>query len=221
MKLAEKLQAPIVNTLLGKGACPEDHPLHLGMLGMHGTAYANKAVIELRPDHGDRRALGRPHHRQAVASSAWTRPRSTSTSTPPSSTRSSGPTSSMAGDARLAIEDLLPLVDKLRHRRLAGARSPAGASSSRSSTPSRAACARSTCSIGWTSSAGATASSPPTSASTRCGRRSSAARPRTATGCRSGGAGTMGFGFPAAIGAQFAQPGQEGLVRSSATAASR
>jgi acetolactate synthase-1/2/3 large subunit len=43
-KLAEKLQAPVVNTLLGKGAVPEDKPLHLGMLGMHGTAYANKAV---------------------------------------------------------------------------------------------------------------------------------------------------------------------------------
>ena len=32
---------------------------------MHGTAYANKAVDGLRPDHGDRRALGRPHHGQA------------------------------------------------------------------------------------------------------------------------------------------------------------
>ena len=42
--LAEKLRAPIVNTLLGKGAADETHPLHLGMLGMHGTAYANKAV---------------------------------------------------------------------------------------------------------------------------------------------------------------------------------
>ena len=29
---------------VGKGACPEDHPLHLGMLGMHGTAYVNMAV---------------------------------------------------------------------------------------------------------------------------------------------------------------------------------
>jgi acetolactate synthase-1/2/3 large subunit len=42
--LAEKLRAPVVNTLLGKGAVDEHHPLHLGMLGMHGTAYANKAV---------------------------------------------------------------------------------------------------------------------------------------------------------------------------------
>ena len=44
--LAEKLRAPIVNTLLGKGAADETHPLHLGMLGMHGTAYANKAVAD-------------------------------------------------------------------------------------------------------------------------------------------------------------------------------
>lgn len=43
-QLAEKLKAPIVNTLLGKGACAEDHANHLGMLGMHGTAYANRAV---------------------------------------------------------------------------------------------------------------------------------------------------------------------------------
>jgi acetolactate synthase-1/2/3 large subunit len=42
--LAEKLRAPVVNTLLGKGAVDEHHPLHLGMLGMHGTAYANRAV---------------------------------------------------------------------------------------------------------------------------------------------------------------------------------
>jgi len=44
-KLAEKLNAPVTNTLLGKGAFPETHPLSLGMLGMHGTAYANKALI--------------------------------------------------------------------------------------------------------------------------------------------------------------------------------
>jgi len=44
-ELAEKLHAPVTNTLLGKGAFPETHPLSLGMLGMHGTAYANKALI--------------------------------------------------------------------------------------------------------------------------------------------------------------------------------
>lgn len=44
--LAEKIQAPVTTTLLGKGAFPETHPLSLGMLGMHGTAYANKAVVD-------------------------------------------------------------------------------------------------------------------------------------------------------------------------------
>ncbi|HRS04090.1 MAG TPA: biosynthetic-type acetolactate synthase large subunit [Treponema sp.] len=42
--LAEKLRIPVVSTLLGKGVFPETHELSLGMLGMHGTAYANFAV---------------------------------------------------------------------------------------------------------------------------------------------------------------------------------
>ena len=43
-QLAESMKIPVVSTKLGKGAFPENHPLSLGMLGMHGTAYANKAV---------------------------------------------------------------------------------------------------------------------------------------------------------------------------------
>ncbi|GAA5481774.1 biosynthetic-type acetolactate synthase large subunit [Haloferula sargassicola] len=46
MKLAETLQCPVTTTLLGKGVFPETHRLSLGMLGMHGTAYANKAMVE-------------------------------------------------------------------------------------------------------------------------------------------------------------------------------
>ena len=43
---AEKTRMPVTNTLLGKGAFPEQHSLSVGMLGMHGTAYANKAVVD-------------------------------------------------------------------------------------------------------------------------------------------------------------------------------
>ncbi len=46
MYFAETLGCPVTSTLLGKGVFPETHELALGMLGMHGTAYANKAVVE-------------------------------------------------------------------------------------------------------------------------------------------------------------------------------
>ena len=46
MELATKLKCPVTSTLLGKGVFPETHELSLGMLGMHGTAYANKAMVE-------------------------------------------------------------------------------------------------------------------------------------------------------------------------------
>ncbi len=45
-ELAELFQMPVTTTLMGKGAFDEKHPLSVGMLGMHGTAYANFAVSE-------------------------------------------------------------------------------------------------------------------------------------------------------------------------------
>jgi acetolactate synthase-1/2/3 large subunit len=44
--LAMKCNIPVTTTLMGLGAFPESHPLSLGMLGMHGTWYANTAVHE-------------------------------------------------------------------------------------------------------------------------------------------------------------------------------
>ena len=43
-ELAERGQIPVVTTLLGLGSFPQSHVLSLGMLGMHGMAYANMAV---------------------------------------------------------------------------------------------------------------------------------------------------------------------------------
>ncbi|WP_210410066.1 biosynthetic-type acetolactate synthase large subunit [Leptospira langatensis] len=45
-ELAEKGNIPVTTTLMGIGAFPGTHKLAVGMLGMHGTAYANKAVLE-------------------------------------------------------------------------------------------------------------------------------------------------------------------------------
>ncbi|MDD4907968.1 MAG: biosynthetic-type acetolactate synthase large subunit [Candidatus Omnitrophica bacterium] len=44
-ELAEKIKAPVVMTMMGLGAFPGTHELSLGMLGMHGTAYANHAIM--------------------------------------------------------------------------------------------------------------------------------------------------------------------------------
>lgn len=46
LELAEKGNIPVTTTLMGLGGFPEDHRLSLGMLGMHGTVYANFAVTE-------------------------------------------------------------------------------------------------------------------------------------------------------------------------------
>ncbi len=45
-QLAERFRLPVTTTLMGKGAFDEKHSLAVGMLGMHGTAYANFAVTE-------------------------------------------------------------------------------------------------------------------------------------------------------------------------------
>lgn len=111
MKLAEKLQAPIVNTLLGKGACPEDHPLHLGMLGMHGTAYANKAVagcdlIMAIGARWDDRITGKLSEFCTDAVKIHI------DIDPAEFNKIVRPHVSLAGDARAIVEDLLPLVEQ-------------------------------------------------------------------------------------------------------------
>jgi len=110
MQLAERLRAPIVNTLLGKGAADETHPLHLGMMGMHGTAYANKAVIhcDLIMAIGarwDDRVTGKVDEFCARA-------RKIHIDIDPSEfNKVIRPDLCIEGDARLVLEDLLPLVE--------------------------------------------------------------------------------------------------------------
>lgn len=45
-ELAERIKAPVAMTLMGLGGFSANHELSLGMLGMHGTAYANHAIME-------------------------------------------------------------------------------------------------------------------------------------------------------------------------------
>ncbi len=46
IEFVEKTKAPCTNTLMGLGGVPGTHPQFMGMLGMHGTVYSNRAVHE-------------------------------------------------------------------------------------------------------------------------------------------------------------------------------
>ncbi len=46
MELATRIQAPVCDSLMGKGAFPGDHPYYTGMLGMHGTKTSNLGVSQ-------------------------------------------------------------------------------------------------------------------------------------------------------------------------------
>ncbi len=73
----------MVTTLLGTGDIPESHPLSLGMGGMHGEAYANRAMqscdvliaMGMRFDDRITGSLDRFAKQAKIIHSSWTRPR--------------------------------------------------------------------------------------------------------------------------------------------------
>ncbi|HPB67553.1 MAG TPA: biosynthetic-type acetolactate synthase large subunit, partial [Candidatus Omnitrophota bacterium] len=110
--LAEKLQAPVICTLLGKGAFPETHPLSLGMVGMHGTAYSNKALIncDLICSVGSRfddRINGNTEEFCIGAKKLHI------DIDPSEIGKVIKPDSALIGDARLILKELIKYVDKL------------------------------------------------------------------------------------------------------------
>ena len=202
--LAEKLRAPVVTTLLGKGAVDETHPLHLGMMGMHGTAYANKAVAgcDLIMSIGGRwddRITGRLSDFCTGAVKIHI------DIDPAEFNKIIRPDVSILGDARLVVEDLIPQIEMadtadwleqcdkwrrlypLKYPKQGGLRAQHVLDRLDALTQGEAII---TTDVGqhqmW--------------AAQFCRARSNR------HWISSGGAGTMGFGFPAAIGAQFGNP---------------
>jgi acetolactate synthase-1/2/3 large subunit len=204
MRLAEKLRSPLVNTLLGKGAVDETHPLHLGMLGMHGTAYANKAVIgcDLIMAIGarwDDRITGKVDEFCPDAMKIHI------DIDPAEFNKIIQPDISLCGDARRVIEDLIPFVERCESEEWL-----AQCDKWRRQYP-----------LKYNKQGGLkaqhvldrldalTKGEPIVTTDVGQHQMWAAQFLRTRKNrhwLSSGGAGTMGFGFPAAIGAQLAQP---------------
>ena len=91
-ELAELVDIHVVTTLMARGAFPDDHPLCLGMPGMHGNYTAVTAMQKSDLLIALGLALRRPRHRQGRRRSRPTPRSSTSTSTRPSWARCAGPT---------------------------------------------------------------------------------------------------------------------------------
>lgn len=203
--LAERLQSPVTNTLLGKGAFPEQHPLSLGMLGMHGNAYANYAttrcdlVLSIGSRFDDRIngkndafcPLAKKLHIDIDRAEIG---------------KIVTPDAAVCADAKLALEELLPEVgpldtspwlDELQAYRQAHPlkthKTAAGLTAARVIEAFYEAAPRDAIVV------------------TDVGQHQMWAAQFFLTSqarsfLSSGGAGTMGFGLPAAIGAQLARP---------------
>ncbi len=206
LKLAETLNAPVTTTLLGKGVFPDSHRLSLHGLGMHGTAYANRAVVEcdLMISVGarlDDRILGVPSqfckdavkiHIDIDAAEFG---------------KLIKPDIRCRGDAKTVLQDLLPLVKRGDTddwlKRIDGFKKkwPMGYAKKGGLHPPQVIDALNKLTGGRAIMA------------TDVGQHQMWAWQfyhcdKPWQFITSGGAGTMGFGLPAAIGAQFGRPGE-------------
>jgi acetolactate synthase-1/2/3 large subunit len=203
--LSDKLKAPLVNTLLGKGAVDETTPRHLGMLGMHGTAYANKAVIDCDlimaiGARWDDRITGK------VSEFCTDAVRIHIDIDPAEFNKTVTSHVQLLGDARLVVEDLLSLV-KPNDTTAWVAQCDAWRKEFPLSYPKEGTALRAQHVLDRLN----TITEGRALMTTDVGQHQMWAAQFLLTRenrmwLSSGGAGTMGFGFPAAIGAQLARP---------------
>jgi len=211
LKFAEKLNAPVAVTLLGKGGFPDSHRLSLGMMGMHGDAVANRAIQEadlliglgMRFDDRVTGDLGRyaPRARKVhVDLDAAELNKIVPVDVP------------VQGDVRQVLEALVPLVAAVEQRewldRIERWRDEARSLDIVRHPPDDRLTVPHVIDAVWKATAGEAI------VVTDVGQHQMWAAQYYRTDhpnafITSGGLGTMGFGLPAAIGAQIARPEAE------------
>ncbi len=206
LALAEKLNAPVVTTLLAKGAFPETHPLSLGMVGMYGTAYANKAMIncDLVMSIGSRwddRINGNPKKFCPNAKKLHI------DIDPAEIGKIVTPDAYAIGDAKIVLQQLLPLLAPENTSAWVKEVEDFKANHPLTYYKEGGLKAQQVIHAAYTASKGNAI------VTTDVGQHQMWAaqfylNSRPDTWLSSGGAGTMGFGFPAAIGAQIARPNE-------------
>jgi len=207
----EKTETPVALTLLGKGGFPESHPLTLGMMGMHGEAFVNRAIQEadLLLAFGmrfDDRVTGKLEHYAPQA-------RKVHVDLDAAELNKIVPADvAILGDLRQVLEQLLPLVESASHRewleRLGRWQGESRKRDIVNHPDNGRVVAPQVIHALWEATQGEAI------VVTDVGQHQMWAaqyyhfdRPHPLI--TSGGLGTMGFGLPAAIGAQVARPDKE------------
>jgi len=210
-EFASKTQTPVAMTLLGLGALPRSHPLSLGMMGMHGEAFCNQAIqnADLLLAFGmrfDDRVTG---NLRTYAPRA----RKIHIDIDPTEVNKNVPVDlSLTGDLNTVLSDLIPMVKKADHNswkeQISGWRNETMERSILSwQDDGKLRTARVIHDL-WEITEGDSI------LATGVGQHQMWAAQyytfeKPSRLITSGGAGTMGFGLPAAIGAWFAHPDEE------------
>ena len=211
--LAERTGTPVATTLHGLGAFPQGHPLSLGMPGMHGWVHTNRSIqaCDVLCNVGGRfddRVTGK-------ASTFAPRARIIHVDIDPSEIGKIVPvTIGVVGDARLVMEEMVKIVPERRHDAwMAHIRQMQATHEPRQASRRRAATASLMPHDVLDALNAALHSRGPFRVVTDVGQHQMWTaqlidwrRPRTLI--TSGGAGTMGFAVPAALGAALACPNE-------------
>lgn len=210
-ELSERAQIPVALTLLGKGAMPEDHPLTLGMMGMHGAAAVNYSI----QDADLLIALGMRFDDRVTGNLKTYAPHAKKIHVdidPSELNKNVRVTVGIAGDVKTVIEQFLPNIEPKSHsawlNKIRDWQEDADEREILKQDTGDRLLAAQVINDLWKATGGNAVTC------TDVGQHQMLEaqyyphqRPKTLI--TSGGLGTMGFGLPAAIGAKFGRPNEE------------